>query len=230
MVDVLGRARYPTLGRVPVQEVVRLSDIRFDAVPELIDALRRGEIVVLVDDEDRENEGDLVMAAQHATTEHVNFMVREGRGLVCLALAADQVDRLGLELMVPEHLNRSARATAFTTSIEAASGVTTGISAADRARTIQVAGSPDSGPSDVVTPGHVFPIRARPGGVLERAGHTEASVDLCRLAGLWPAAAICEILNPDGTMARRGDLQEFARQHGLRIGTVADLVRFRAAA
>ncbi len=191
-----------------------------------ISALKRGEMVILVDSEDRENEGDLILAAEFATPEKINFLIRNACGLVCLSLEADQVDRLGLPLMVPH--NESPRKTAFTVSIEAATGVSTGISAADRARTIQVASDPSSSRGDLVAPGHIFPLRAAPGGVLERAGHTEGSIELCKLAGLRPAAVICEIINEDGSMARRPDLDIFSRKFSIPILTIDDLIQYRA--
>ncbi|MCW5746643.1 MAG: 3,4-dihydroxy-2-butanone-4-phosphate synthase [Alphaproteobacteria bacterium] len=192
---------------------------------ELIEEARRGRMFVLVDDEDRENEGDLVIPAQMASAEAINFMARYGRGLICLAMTRERCEQLGLPLMARD--NASRHGTAFTVSIEAREGVTTGISAADRARTIAVAIDPSSGPHDIVSPGHVFPLMAREGGVLERTGHTEAAVDLARLAGLQPAGVICEIMNDDGTMARRDDLIRFAQLHGLKIGTIADLIAYR---
>ncbi len=195
------------------------------SIEEVIDDIRAGKMVILVDDEDRENEGDLCMAAQLVTPEAINFMAKYGRGLICLTLTPEQIDRLQLPMMVEK--NRSPFETAFTVSIEARTGVTTGISAADRARTIQVAVQPDVQPDDIVSPGHVFPLRARPGGVLVRAGQTEGSVDLARLAGLRPAGVICEIMNEDGTMARMPDLEKFAARHGLKIATIADLVAYR---
>ncbi len=198
-----------------------------NTIAELIEDLRHGKPVILVDDEDRENEGDLVVAADHITPELVNFMVQEARGLVCLALAPEQIERLQLPMMVADERNYSPNKTAFTVSIEAATGVSTGISAADRAHTIRVASRPTAKPSDVITPGHVFPIRAQSGGVLKRAGHTEGSVDLALLAGLNPAAVICEVMKSDGTMARVVDLKEFARKHHLKIGTIVDLIRYR---
>ncbi|MCX7901145.1 MAG: bifunctional 3,4-dihydroxy-2-butanone-4-phosphate synthase/GTP cyclohydrolase II [Burkholderiaceae bacterium] len=197
------------------------------SVPEIVEEIRRGNIVVLVDDEDRENEGDLVFAADFVTPEKVNFMAKYGRGLICMAITAEQAQRLGLQPMVPR--NRSMHGTNFTVAIEAAEGVTTGISAADRARTIWVASRPSARPEDIVQPGHVFPLVAQPGGVLMRAGHTEACCDLARLAGLNPAAVLCEIMNDDGSMARLPDLIPFARRHGLKIGTIADLIQYRAA-
>jgi 3,4-dihydroxy 2-butanone 4-phosphate synthase / GTP cyclohydrolase II len=187
--------------------------------------IRAGRMVILTDDEDRENEGDLTLAADAVTPEAINFMATHGRGLICLALTEEQVDRLHLPLMAAN--NQSPYHTAFTVSIEARSGVTTGISAHDRARTVRVAADPRSGPHDIVTPGHVFPLRARRGGVLVRSGQTEGSVDLARLAGLTPAAVICEVMNDDGTMARLKDLDRFAARHQLRIVTVADIIRYR---
>jgi 3,4-dihydroxy 2-butanone 4-phosphate synthase/GTP cyclohydrolase II len=198
---------------------------------EIIEEIRRGNIVVLVDDEDRENEGDLVFAADFVSAEKINFMAKHARGLVCLTLTEAQAQRLNLPSMTAAlgGVNGTQYGTNFTVSIEAAEGVTTGISAADRARTIQVATRPDARASDIVQPGHVFPIVAQPGGVLMRAGHTEAGCDLTALAGLNPAAVICEIMNDDGTMARLPELLAFARQHGLKIGTIADLIHYRAA-
>lgn len=194
---------------------------------ELIEDIRNGRMVILVDDEDRENEGDLVIAADFITPEAVNFMATEARGLICLALASEQIDRLGLPMMVKDESNFSPNKTAFTVSIEASSGVSTGISAADRAHTIRIASHPQAKPSDIIMPGHIFPIRAKAGGVLKRAGHTEGSVDLARLAGLNAAAVICEVMRPDGNMARVSDLKEFAIKHGLKIGTIVDLIRYR---
>ena len=198
----------------------------FIATPdEIIAEAQQGRMFILADDEDRENEGDLIIPAQFATPETINFMARFGRGLVCLALESKQVERLGIPMMSQQNATRFQ--TAFTVSIEAREGVTTGISAADRAHTIQTAISPVVGAQDIVTPGHVFPLLAKAGGVLERAGHTEAAVDIARMAGLIPAGVICEILNEDGTMARMPDLMSFARTHGLKIGTVADLIAHR---
>jgi 3,4-dihydroxy 2-butanone 4-phosphate synthase / GTP cyclohydrolase II len=194
---------------------------------ELINELRAGKIIVLVDDEDRENEGDLVMAASAVTPDAINFMAKHGRGLICLTLTQARCEQLNLQLMVSD--NRSSHGTAFTVSIEAAQGVTTGISAADRARTIAAAVAHDAKPADLVQPGHIFPLKAQPGGVLARAGHTEAGCDLAQLAGLEPAAVICEILKDDGSMARLPDLLEFAQTHGLKIGTIADLIKYRSA-
>ncbi len=194
-------------------------------IEEAIDELKQGRMIILVDDEDRENEGDLTIAAEKVTPEAINFMAKYGRGLICLALSAEIVDKLKLSLMVPN--NESKFGTAFTVSIEARHGVTTGISAADRAHTILTAVADDAKPEDLVSPGHVFPLRAREGGVLVRAGQTEGSVDLARLAGLKPAAVICEIMNDDGTMARMPDLEKFAQKHGLKIVTIADLIAYR---
>ncbi len=192
---------------------------------DLVEEARCGRMFVLVDDEDRENEGDLVVPAQFATPDAVNFMARHARGLICLALTTQRVRELGLPLM--SQLNSSRHQTAFTVSIEAREGVTTGISAHDRARTIAVAINPASGRDDIATPGHVFPLAAREGGALVRAGHTEAAVDIARLAGLTPAAVICEIMNDDGSMARLPDLVAFAQRHGLKLGTIADLIAHR---
>ncbi len=182
-------------------------------------------MVILVDDESRENEGDLLIAAEHVTADHINFMATHGRGLICLSLSEQRCRQLNLSPMVRE--NTSPYSTAFTVSIEAAKNVSTGISAADRATTVQAAVRPDASPSDIVTPGHIFPIIAEPGGVLTRAGHTEAGSDLAKLSGLEPASVLCEILNPDGTMARLNQLVEFGENHGIRIGTIADLIRYR---
>jgi len=194
-------------------------------VEKALDELRRGRMVILVDDADRENEGDLVLAAQFVSPEAINFMAKHARGLICLSLTEHQVKQLGLTMMVNE--NESTYTTAFTVSIEAARGVTTGISAHDRATTIRAAIDPNAKPDDLVRPGHVFPLRARKGGVLVRAGQTEGSVDLCRLAGLTPAGVICEVMNDDGTMARMPDLQRFAAAHGLHILSVADVIQYR---
>ena len=196
-------------------------------IEELITDIREGKMVILMDDEDRENEGDIIMAASKVRAEDINFMAKYGRGLICLALTRDRCQQLHLPLMVNN--NYAPHRTNFTVSIEAAKGVTTGISAADRAVTIGAAVAPHAKPSDLVQPGHVFPLMAQPGGVLRRAGHTEAGCDLARLAGLEPAAVLVEILNEDGTMARRLDLEGFAKQHQLKIGTIADLIHFRMA-
>ena len=195
------------------------------SVEEIIEDARNGRMFVLIDHEDRENEGDLVIPAQMATPDAINFMATHGRGLICLALTSERVDQLGLELMSTN--NSSRHETAFTISIEAREGVTTGISAHDRARTVAVAIDASKGPSDLATPGHVFPLRARSGGVLVRAGHTEAAVDIARLAGLNSSGVICEIMNEDGTMARLPELISFAQRHGLKIGTISDLIAYR---
>lgn len=198
-----------------------LSDIE-----EIIDDYRNGKMVIITDDEDRENEGDLMMAADCVRPEDINFMARYGRGLICLTLTEERCEQIGLPLMVGD--NNGARfSTNFTMSIEAAEGVTTGISAADRARTVRAAVAADARPADIVMPGHIFPIMAQPGGVLTRAGHTEAGVDFARLAGRDPSSVICEILNEDGSMARMPDLQEFAKQHDLKICSIAELIRYR---
>ena len=195
------------------------------SVEDIIDDARNGRMFILVDHEDRENEGDLVIPAQMCTPQAVNFMATYGRGLICLALTADRVDQLGLQPMSPK--NSSRLASAFTLSIEARDGISTGISAADRARTVSVAIDQTKGPQDIATPGHVFPLRARDGGVLVRAGHTEAAVDVSRLAGLNPSGVICEVMNDDGSMARLPDLILFAQKHGLKIGTISDLIAYR---
>ena len=197
----------------------------FATIAEALEEIRAGRMVVILDSEDRENEGDLVMAAQFATPEAINFMATHGRGLVCLALTEARCDQLGLKQVVKR--NEAPYATAFTEPIEARHGITTGISAPDRSRTIMVAIDPDAGPDDLVKPGHVFPLRAQEGGVLRRAGHTEAAVDLARLAGLIPAGVICEISNPDGTMARVPDLVPYAARHGLKMITIAQLIEHR---
>jgi len=196
-----------------------------NTIPELLEDLRAGRMVIMMDDEDRENEGDLVMAASKVRPEDINFMARFGRGLICLPLTRERCQQLQLKLMVNK--NQARFSTNFTVSIEAAEGVTTGISAYDRAHTIRTAVKPDAGPGDLSQPGHVFPLMSQPGGVLARAGHTEASVDMAMLAGLEPAAVLVEILNEDGSMARRPELEAFAREHGLKIGTIADLIRYR---
>src|SRR3954451_11245576 len=197
----------------------------FSTIDEALEDLRAGRFVVVVDDEDRENEGDLTIAAQFATPQAINYMASHARGLVCLCLTEERCEELGLRMMTDQ--NESPFGTAFTVSIEAREGVTTGISAHDRSRTIQVAIDPTKGPRDLVHPGHVFPLRARAGGVLQRTGQTEAAVDLARLAGLVPAGVVCEIMNDDGTMARVPDLVPFCRRHGLKMITVASLVEFR---
>ena len=194
-------------------------------IEDIINEARNGRMYILVDHEDRENEGDLCIPAQMATPDAINFMATHGRGLICLSLTAERIETLGLTLMSPK--NSSRHETAFTMSIEAREGVTTGISAHDRARTISVAIDPTKGAPDIATPGHIFPLRARDGGVLVRAGHTEAAVDISRLAGLNPSGVICEIMNEDGSMARLPDLVAFAQRHRLKIGTISDLIRYR---
>ncbi len=196
-----------------------------NSIEEIIEELRQGRMVVIMDDEDRENEGDLVMASSMVRPDDINFMARFGRGLVCMTLTRDRCEQLRLPLMVGG--TDRAQSTNFTVSIEASTGVTTGISAADRARTVQAAVAPHAKPEDITQPGHIFPLMAQPGGVLTRAGHTEAGCDLARMAGFEPSSVIVEILNEDGTMARRDDLIAFAREHGLKIGTVADLIAYR---
>jgi 3,4-dihydroxy 2-butanone 4-phosphate synthase/GTP cyclohydrolase II len=213
-----------TLGRLE-KLIQRGSTDALVGTEAIINEARNGRMFILVDDEDRENEGDLVIPAQMATPESINFMARHGRGLICLALTKDRADQLGLEPMT--RTNRSRLETAFTVSIEAREGISTGISAADRARTIAVAIDASNGPDAIVSPGHVFPLVAKPGGVLARAGHTEAAVDVSRLAGLNPSGVICEIMREDGTMARLEDLMDFARAHGLKIGTIRDLIAYR---
>jgi len=206
-------------------EVTRLRHAFLSTPEEIVEEARNGRMFILVDDEDRENEGDLIIPAQMATPDAINFMATHGRGLICLALSKARVDQLGLQLM--SRHNGTRHETAFTVSIEAKQGVTTGISAADRARTIAVAIDASNGPDEIVTPGHVFPLVAREGGVLVRAGHTEAAVDVSRLAGLNPSGVICEIMNEDGTMARLNDLVAFAQRHALKIGTIRDLIAYR---
>ncbi len=210
----------------PIQRAVGAADVVVP-IPAALAEIRAGRMIVLVDDEDRENEGDLCMAAERVTPEAINFMARFGRGLICLPLGEEQIDRLRLGMMVPDAENSSGFGTAFTVSIEAREGVTTGISAHDRAHTILTAIREDARPQDIVRPGHVFPLRARTGGVLRRAGQTEGSVDLARMAGLKPAGVICEIMNDDGSMARMPDLVRFAREHQLKIVTIADLIEYR---
>jgi 3,4-dihydroxy 2-butanone 4-phosphate synthase/GTP cyclohydrolase II len=199
--------------------------MKLNTAQELIDDIRDGKMIIIMDDEDRENEGDFILAAAHCTPEHINFMAKHGRGLICLTLTEERCRRLNLPLMVQD--TRYTHRTNFTVSIEAATGVTTGISAADRARTVQAAVAAAATPADLVQPGHIFPLMAQPGGVLTRAGHTEAGCDFARLAGLEPAAVIVEILKDDGTMARRPDLEIIADQFEVKIGTIADLIRFR---
>jgi 3,4-dihydroxy 2-butanone 4-phosphate synthase/GTP cyclohydrolase II len=195
------------------------------SIEDVLDDYRQGRMVILTDDEDRENEGDLLIAAEKVTPEAINFMARHGRGLICLTLTEEHCRQLGLSLMVGN--NNSRFSTAFTASIEAAQGVSTGISAADRATTVLAASRADARPTDIVTPGHIFPLMAQPGGVLTRAGHTETGCDLARLAGLQPASVICEILKEDGSMARMPDLLRFSQEHGIKVSTIADLIRYR---
>ncbi|HET8744151.1 MAG TPA: 3,4-dihydroxy-2-butanone-4-phosphate synthase, partial [Ramlibacter sp.] len=204
-----------------------LAPVAISSVEEIVAEIKAGRMVILVDEEDRENEGDLVLAAEHVSPEAINFMARFGRGLVCLTLTRERCERLQLPPMVAR--NGTKMGTAFTVSIEAAEGVTTGISAADRARTVQAAVAREAKAQDLVQPGHIFPLQAVDGGVLMRAGHTEAGCDLAAMAGLTPAAVICEIMKDDGTMARLPDLQLFAAEHGLKIGTIADLIHYRSA-
>ncbi len=198
-----------------------------NSIEEIIEDIKLGKMVILIDDEDRENEGDLILAADFVTPEKINFMAKEARGLICLSLTAEQIERLGIPLMVKDDQNLSPNKTAFTVSIEASQGISTGISAHDRARTVQVAASPSAKPQDIITPGHIFPIRAQTGGVLKRAGHTEASVDLTKMSGLNPAAVICEVMNEDGSMARTPELIEFAKKHNIKIGTIVSLIEYR---
>ncbi len=212
-------------GSVEQKDKATAHHAELTPIAEILEEIRNGHMIVLVDDEDRENEGDLIAAAQMATPEAINFMARFGRGLVCLAMNRARIEELGLPLMARDNLSRHQ--TAFTVSIEAREGVTTGISAPDRARTIAVAIDPTKGKGDIVSPGHVFPLVARDGGVLVRAGHTEAAVDLARLAGLNPSGVLCEIMKDDGTMARLPDLADFARAHGLKMAAIADLIAYR---
>ncbi len=199
--------------------------MELNTVEEIIEDIRQGKMVILMDDEDRENEGDLIMAAECVRAEDINFMARLARGLICMPMTRERCEQLNLPLMVQR--NASGFGTKFTVSIEAAEGVTTGISAADRAHTVRVAAAKNARAEDIVSPGHIFPLMAQPGGVLSRAGHTEAACDLARLAGFEPAGVICEIMNEDGTMARRPELEKFAKEHGLKIGTIADLIHYR---
>ncbi|SDH70103.1 bifunctional 3,4-dihydroxy-2-butanone-4-phosphate synthase/GTP cyclohydrolase II [Pseudomonas panipatensis] len=196
-----------------------------NSIEELVEDIRQGKMVILMDDEDRENEGDLIMAAECIRTEDINFMAKHARGLICMPMSRERCERLGLPLMVQR--NGSGFGTKFTVSIEAAEGVTTGISAADRARTVQAAAAKNAVAADIVSPGHIFPLMAQPGGVLARAGHTEAACDLARMAGFEPSGVICEIMNDDGSMARRPELETFAQQHGIKIGTIAELIHYR---
>ena len=208
-----------------MQLASNMTDSPISSIEDIIDDARNGRPYILVDAEDRENEGDVIIPAQFATPDQINFMAKHARGLICLAMTADRAKQLRLPPMAAE--NRESMGTAFTVSIEAKEGVTTGISAADRSRTVQVATDPTKGADDIVSPGHIFPLVARDGGVLVRTGHTEAAVDISRMAGLIPAGVICEIMNDDGTMARMPDLVAFAQKHGLKIGTIADLIAYR---
>jgi len=202
-----------------------LTKFQFDSIPDALNDLKSGRLIVVVDDENRENEGDLIGAAQFATPEMVNFMAVKARGLICLAMTGDRLDRLDLPLMVDR--NTDSQQTAFTVSIDAVEGTSTGISAEDRSRTIQAAINPNTRPSDLRRPGHVFPLRAKDGGVLKRAGHTEAAVDLAQMSGLYPAGVICEIQNDDGSMARLPELIEYAKLHNLKLISIADLISYR---
>ncbi len=215
----------PTNRQSEILETGKVDVAFLSSIDEIVEDARNGRMFILVDDEDRENEGDLVIPAQFATPEAINFMAKHGRGLICLSMTRERCETLDLKLMSSE--NASRHQTAFTVSIEARDGISTGISAADRARTIQVAIDPSKGARDIVSPGHVFPLVARDGGTLVRAGHTEAAVDIARMAGLIPAGVICEIMNDDGTMARLPDLVKFAQLHGLKVATIADLIAFR---
>ena len=201
--------------------------MKFNSVTELLQDFREGKMIILLDDEDRENEGDLVMAAPMVRPEDINFMAKNARGLICLTLTEERCSQLNLAMMVDDVRNKSSHGTPFTLSIEASEGVTTGISAADRATTVQAAVASNAKPEDLVQPGHIFPLKAKAGGVLSRAGHTEAGCDLARIAGFEPASVIVEIMNEDGSMARRDDLELFAKKHQLKIGTIADLIHYR---
>jgi 3,4-dihydroxy 2-butanone 4-phosphate synthase / GTP cyclohydrolase II len=223
----LPRARAIPKAQLPEAKMSDRTDYSdaISSIEEIIEDARNGRMFILVDHEDRENEGDLVIPAQMCTPNAINFMASFGRGLICLALTSDRVDHLGLQLM--ERKNSSRHSSAFTLSIEAVEGISTGISAADRARTVSVAIDPAKGASDIASPGHIFPLRARDGGVLVRAGHTEAAVDISRLAGLNPSGVICEVMNDDGTMSRLPDLIRFGQKHGIKIGTISDLIAYR---
>ncbi len=198
-----------------------------NSIEEIVEDIKQGKMVILIDDEDRENEGDLIFAADFVTPEKINFMSKEARGLICLSLTSEQIEKLQLPLMVKDDLNLSPNKTAFTVSIEAREGISTGISAQDRSKTVEVAANINAKATDIITPGHIFPIRAQVGGVLKRAGHTEASVDLARMAKLNPAAVICEVMNEDGSMARTPDLIKFAEKHNIKIGTIVELIEYR---
>src|SRR4051794_31142967 len=211
----------------PMAELHAIEENPFATVEAAIEDIRAGKIVVVVDADDRESEGDLTIAAQFATPEAINFMAKEGRGLICLCLTEERCDELGLRMMTDR--NEASHGTAFTVTIEAREGITTGISAHDRSRTVQVAVDPSRGARDLVQPGHILPLKAAPGGVLQRTGHTEAAVDLARLAGLNPAGVVCEVMNDDGTMARVADLIPFTQRHGLKLVSIADLIAYRRA-
>ncbi|MES2768939.1 MAG: bifunctional 3,4-dihydroxy-2-butanone-4-phosphate synthase/GTP cyclohydrolase II [Bdellovibrionota bacterium] len=200
---------------------------KMNSIEEIVEDIKQGKMVILIDDEDRENEGDLIFAADFVTPEKINFMSKEARGLICLSLTSEQIEKLQLPLMVKDDLNLSPNKTAFTVSIEAREGISTGISAQDRSKTVEVAANINAKATDIITPGHIFPIRAQVGGVLKRAGHTEASVDLARMAKLNPAAVICEVMNEDGSMARTPDLIKFAEKHNIKIGTIVELIEYR---
>jgi 3,4-dihydroxy 2-butanone 4-phosphate synthase / GTP cyclohydrolase II len=215
----------PTVLPLPGKATTPPAVTSLNSVAEMLAELRAGRMVIVVDDEERENEGDLIMAAEHATAEAVAFMIRHTSGIICVPMEEAALARLDLPQMVP--VNSESQRTAFTVSVDLRAGTTTGVSSVDRATTIRALASPDSTPGDFARPGHIFPLRARRGGVLVRAGHTEAAVDLCRLAGLTPMGVLCEVMNDDGTMARRPQLQEFARVHGLKVGSIADLIRHR---
>ena len=204
-------------------------NMSFHSVEEIIEEVKKGRFIILIDDENRENEGDLIIASDFITSEAINFMAKFARGLVCVSITKDQAKRLSLPLMVRQEENFSPHRTAFTVSVEAAQGVSTGISASDRTQTVKVLCDHGSSPKDIISPGHIFPIKAEEGGVLKRAGHTEASVDFCKLAGLNPSAVICEIVNPDGTMARIPELLDFAKEHDIKIGTIESLIKYRLA-
>src|SRR5512139_1647473 len=214
-------------GRLEIAKGARKGSMPFSTIPDALEDFRQGKMIVVVDDEDRENEGDLTIAAEKVTPEAINFMARFGRGLICLPMTGERLDALRIPLMVRDEQNSAKFGTAFCVPIEAKQGTTTGISAADRARTVLVAIDPRSRPEDLARPGHMFPLRARPGGVLERAGQTEAAVDLARLAGLYPAGVICEVMNEDGSMARVAQLERFCAEHGIRMITIRDLIQYR---
>src|SRR5215469_4040031 len=215
----------PLAGKASGKAASSAGEQPLNSVGEILDELRHGRMVVIMDDEDRENEGDLIMAAEHVTPEAVAFMIRHTSGIICVPMEEGELARLDLPQMVP--VNSESQRTAFAVSVDVRAGTTTGVSSGDRAATIRALANPASAPADFARPGHIFPLRSRRGGVLVRAGHTEAAVDLCRLAGLTPIGVLCEVMNDDGSMARRPQLQEFARAHGLKIGTIADLIRHR---